>query len=153
MRTVIFENQKAIFDFELPDVTEHLRLYSEQGVHEASEILEKISASPSSATKVSSDYFAFIVLDLIKAGKGHVYCRACKEMYDPGQLTSVSLGFGKSPFSVNLKEKGGVFRRLSDRKKRICGRGGEGYVCPQGHELIRMITWTGLFQILKKERR
>ena len=146
MQTVVFETDNAIFYFGSSDAICHLKYYSEQKVREAIELLETISSSSSEVINIESDYFAFVVLDLIRAGKGHAYCRACKEMYDPGQLTSVSLGFGKSPFEVNLKEKGGIIRRLFRRKKRICGRGGEGYLCPKGHELIAMITWIGQFE-------
>ena len=141
MPTVMFQNRNAIFDFVLPDVIDRLKYYSDQKVQEATEILEAISACPSEAIKVESDYFGYIILDLIKANKGHVYCKVCKETYDSNQLSSRPLGFGKSPFSINLKEKGGMIKRLFTKKKRITGRGGEAYDCPKGHELIGMITW------------
>lgn len=142
MRSIMYENCNAIFDFDLPDVIDRLKDYSDQNVHEATKILNTISLCPSPTIKVTSDYFGYIVLDLIKAGKGHAYCRACKEMYGPGQLTSVSLGFGKSPFSVNLKEKGGIIRKLFGKRKQMMGMmGGEKYECPNGHELISCITW------------
>ena len=153
MQTVVFETDNAIFYFESSDAIFHLKYYSEQKVREATELLETISSSSSEVINIKSDYFGFIVLDLIKAGKGHFYCKTCKETYDPGQLTPVPLGFGKSPFEVNLKQKGGIFKRFFKKKKRICGSGGLGYLCPNGHELIGMITWTGIFQILYKERR
>ena len=153
MQTVVFETDNAIFYFDLSDAICHLKNYSEQKVREASELLETISSSSSEVINIESNYFGFTALDLIKAGKGHVYCRTCKERYDPGQLTPVSLGFGKSPFEVNLKQEGGIFKRFFKKKKRICGSGGQEYLCPNGHELIGMITWTGLFRILNKERR
>jgi hypothetical protein len=137
----MFENPNAIFDFELPDVIDRLKYYSDQNVHQATKILDTVSSCPSPAIKVETDYFGYIVLDLIKADKGHVYCKVCKEMYDSNQLTSRPLGLGKSPFSINLKEEGGIIKRLFTKKKRITGRGGEAYDCPNGHELIGMITW------------
>ena len=149
MKVVIFENRNAIFDFQLPDVIERLGHYVGQNVREASEVLEAVSSSPLSTIKVTSDYFAYMVLDLIKAGKGHVYCRTCKEKYDPGQLTSIPLGFGRTPFAVNLKPKGPIIKRLFGRKQLICENGGEEYLCPHRHELIGMITWTGLIRIPK----
>lgn len=76
MKIIIFENPNAIFEFELPDVIDRLKYYSDQNVHEATEILEAIPSCPSSATRVETDYFGYIVLDLIKADKGHVYCKA-----------------------------------------------------------------------------
>ena len=141
MQILRYENRNAIFDFELPDATELLKYYSDQNVQQATEILVVIASCPSPAIKVETDYFGYIVLDLIKAGKGHAYCKVCKETYDPSQLTSRPLGFGKSPFSINLEEKGGMIKRLFGKKKRITGRGGEAYDCPKGHELIGMITW------------
>ena len=141
MPTVMFENPNAIFDFELPDVIDSLKHYSDQNVHEATEILEAISSCASPTIKITSDYFGYIVLDLIKADKGHAYCKVCKEMYDSNQLSSRPLGFGKTPFSINLKEKGGMIKRLFRKKQRITERGGEAYDCPNGHELIGMITW------------
>ena len=141
MKILMFENLNAIFEFELPDVIDRLKYYSDQNVHEATEILDAISSCPSSTIKVTSDYFGFIVLDLIKADKGHTYCKVCKETYDPSQLTSRPLGLGKTPFSINLKEEGGFIRRFFSKKQRITGRGGEAYDCPKGHELIGMITW------------
>lgn len=153
MQTVLFETDKALFYFQSSDAICRLRYYSERKVGEAIELLEKLSSASSEVINIESDYLGFIVLDLIKAGKGRVYCKGCKETYNPGQLTPISLGFGKSPFSINLKEKGGIFKRFFGRKKQICGSGGQEYLCPHGHELIGMITWTGLSQILNKERR
>ena len=149
MKVVIFENRNAIFEFSLPDVIERLGHYVGQNVREASEVLEAVSSSPLSTIKVTSDYFGYMVLDLIKAGKGHAYCKTCKEKYDPGQLTSIPLGFGRTPSAVSLKPKGGIIERLFARKQLICGNGGEEYLCPHRHELIGMITWTGLIRIPK----
>ncbi|MBM4305368.1 MAG: hypothetical protein FJ123_01405 [Deltaproteobacteria bacterium] len=141
MRTVMYKNDNAIFDFILPDVIDRLKYYSDQNVHEATKILDTIFSCLSPVIKVEADYFGFIILDLIRAGKGHVYCNVCKKMYDSKQLISRPLGFGKSPFGVNLKEKGGIIKRLFGKKRHISGMGGEAYDCPRGHELISMITW------------
>jgi len=147
VRSVMYENRNAIFDFELPDVIDRLKHYSDQNVHEATELLDAISSCPSPTIKVTSDYFGYIVLDLIKADKGHAYCKVCKETYDPTQLTSRPIGFGRSPFEVNFKEEGGIVKRIvkklfGKKKPKIIGmRGGEAYDCPNGHELIGMITW------------
>jgi chemotaxis regulatin CheY-phosphate phosphatase CheZ len=73
MKIVMFENLNAIFDFELPDVIDRLNYYSNQSAHEATKILNAISSCPSPTIKVASHYFGYIVLDLIKADKGHVY--------------------------------------------------------------------------------
>ena len=149
MQSVLFQNHNAIFEFELPAVIERLKYYTDQGVHEASEILDEISSSSLSVIEVKTDYFGFIVLDLIKAGKDHAYCKTCKVIYDPGQLASIPLGFGRTPFEVNLKREGGIIKRLFGKKQLICGRGGEAYECPKGHELISAITWIGTLRIPK----
>jgi hypothetical protein len=156
LRFVTFETCNATFTFEIADAIAHLKPYAELGVREASELMKAILDTSSTAPtiKVTADYFGFIVLDLIKVEKGDAYCKVCNKIYHPGQLVTKPVGFGnRNPFSVNLKEKGGIFTRFFERKKRICGSGVEGYLCPHGHVLIRMITWTGLFQTLNKERR
>ena len=142
MRIVLYKNPNAIFDFLLPDVIDHLKYYSDQNVHDATEILDSIDSSTSEVIEVRSDYFGFIVLDLIRAGKGHAYCNACRQTYYSNQLTSRPLGFGRSPFEINIKDERGIIKRFFGKKKRImCMRGGEAYDCPRGHELIGMITW------------
>jgi hypothetical protein len=141
MRTVMYKNGNAIFDFVLSDVVDRLKYYSDQKVKQATEILDIISSCSSPVIKVESNYFGYVALDLIRAGKGHVYCNACKEMYDSNQLISRPLGLGRSPFEVNLKEKGGIIKRLFGKRKHISGMGGDAYDCPRGHELISRITW------------
>ncbi len=151
-REIIFETNSAIFYFELPDAVERLKYYSvEHRVTEATEILETISSSASKEIRITSGYFAYIILDLLHQKKGSVYCNPCQNTYEPSQLQFVPLGFGRNPFEVNLKAKGGVLKTFFGRKKRICGQGGEGYECPNGHRLIGIITWTGLFQIPTKK--
>jgi hypothetical protein len=143
----MYENRNAIFDFELPDVIDHLKYYSDQNVHEATKILDTISSCPSPAIKVETSYFGYIVLDLIKTGKGHVYCKSCQKTYLPNQLRSMPVGFGRSPFEINLKEEGGIVKRIikklfGKKEPKIIGmRGGIAYACSEHHVLISMITW------------
>jgi hypothetical protein len=146
MHRVIFETQNATFYFDVPEAVNSLKYYAiEHKVSEAAKLLLSIESSSSESIQISSYYFGYIVLDLLGKGKGSIFCKACQKTYLAAQLHSLPVGFGKSPFKVNLKEKGGMIKRLFSEKKRICGRGGEGYLCPQGHELIGMITWVGLF--------
>jgi hypothetical protein len=147
VQTVVFETNNAIFYFESSDAICHLKYYSEQKVREAIELLETISSSSSEVINIESDYFGFIVLDLIKTEKGEVYCKVCKKIYYPDKLRSIPLGFGKTPLSINLKEKGGIIKRIFGKKRLIRGRGGEGYICPNGHELISAITWIGTLRM------
>jgi hypothetical protein len=154
MQIVIFETQNATFYFDISDAISTLKYYAiEHKVSEAAELLLSVEFSSSESVKISSHYFGYIVLDLLAKGKGSAFCKSCQKTYSPIQLTSVPIGFGESPFSVNFKEKGGIFKRFFKKRNRICGSGGQGYLCPEWHELIGMITWTGLFQILNKERR
>jgi hypothetical protein len=154
MHTVIFETQNAIFYFDVPDAVSSLRFYAiEHKVSEAAKLLLSIESSSSEPITLSNEYFGYIVLDLLGKEKGNVFCKPCQKTYLSTELASIPMGFGKTPFSVNLEEKGGIFRKLFGRKKRICGSAGQRYLCPYGHELIGMTTWTGIFQILNKERR
>jgi hypothetical protein len=142
MQTVIFETQNAIFYFDASDAISILNYYAiEHKVSEAVQLLVSIESSSSESIKISSHYFGYIVLDLLGKGKGSVFCKPCEKTYPAGQLRSLPLGFGKSPFLVNLKQEGGMIKRLFSKKKRITGRGGEAYDCPNGHKLIGMITW------------
>jgi hypothetical protein len=79
MRTVMFENRNAIFDFELPDVMDRLKYYFDQNVHDATEVLDAIVSCTSEAMKVTSDYFGYVVLSLLKADKGSIFWKACKK--------------------------------------------------------------------------
>ena len=149
IRSVMYESCDAIFTFEIADAISHLKPYAEQGIREAGEILDAISSCPFSVIEVKTDYFGYIVLDLFRAGKGEAYCKTCKEIYYPGQLVSKPLGFGRTPFSINIKPKGGIIKRIFGKKRLICGRGGEAYECPKGHKLISAITWVGKLRIQK----
>jgi hypothetical protein len=42
MRIVMYKNPNGIFDFELPDVIDRLKYYSDQNVGEATEILDAV---------------------------------------------------------------------------------------------------------------
>ncbi len=143
MYRVIFETQKGLFYFDALDAISSLKYYAiEHKVTEAAELLLSIESSSSESIRISSHYFGYIVLDLLGKGKGSIFCKACQKTYLASQLRSVSVGFGKSPFSVNLKEEGGIIKRFFGKKKRLmCMRGGEAYDCLNDHRLISMITW------------
>ena len=143
MLTVIFETQDATFYFDAADAISSLKYYAiEHKVNDAAKLLLSIESSSSESIKISSHYFGYIVLDLLGKGKGSVFCKPCQKNYQTSQLHSKPIEFGKSPFSVNLKEEGGIIKRLFGKKKHMLGmRGGDAYDCPRGHELIGMITW------------
>jgi hypothetical protein len=84
--------------------------------------------------------FPYIALNLIRDTKGTVYCRSCGKSYESGQLKPAAVGHGESPFSVSVKGSG-LRRKLFGRKERLPLFGGRGYQCPEGHELIALVTW------------
>jgi hypothetical protein len=144
MTTVIFETESAIFQFNLPDVKEILVCHSIEGqVQKAATILKNLeTAKGAGKIPIENEFFGYIVLDLLSRGKGSAFCKSCKKTFQASQLQSFPLGFGESPLFIKLKEKGGWFNRLFGQKIKGMGMfGGKAFQCPNGHELISMITW------------
>jgi hypothetical protein len=142
MRKVYFETDNAILRFDYDDVVEKLRYYeSVIGTVEANALRDLLASCDHSITVPREQYrFAYFTLDLIDQGKGAVYCKACKRYYETKELKRVAVGHGESPFSVNVKGRG-YLRKLFGTKKRLPLFGGKGYQCPEGHELIGLVTW------------
>ena len=141
MNTVIFETDTAIFKFSLTDVQDCLHHYiSEHSVKEAAQLLEFLSVQTEKFISIPEDYqhIGYVAIDLTNSSKGSVTCKPCSAIYQPDQLKAVTIGHGKSPFSVNLKSKK---RRWFKKKQTLPLFGGKGFKCPVGHELISMITW------------
>ena len=122
MRTVFYQTENAVFKFCQQDIEDHIKLLAKE--HDIEE-----------PSKLS------VLLDLIAAGKGSITCNVCGKSYRPYELESVTVGHGKSPFDVNLKKKGGVKSLFKRKIKMPAMFGGSGYRCPEGHELISLITW------------
>ena len=144
MSTVSFQTETAVFEFDQNDVEHRLNhLASKHNIDDAAEILEFLSLSTEDPIKIPEkyDYFSFIALDLLEAGKGSVKCKLCNTTYQPHQLKPITVGHGRSPFNLNPELKGGVLKKLFGKKRNPPLFGGKGYKCPQGHELIAMITW------------
>ena len=101
MGTVIFKTENAVFEFIRKDVKERLHiLATKHGVHEVTTLLEFIS-TPSEIIILNAeehDYFGYVTLDLINAGKGFVTCKVCGKMYMANQLKPIKVGHGESPF-------------------------------------------------------
>ena len=145
MATVIHETQSAIFQLDRADAIKCLSGYAiQRGVDDANELLDFLVSSPADPVRIPegrSDLFGYVTLDLISQSKGSAYCKLCQKTYRANQLKPITIGHGKTPFSVNLKKKGGI-KRLFFKKQKLPGLyGGKGYACPEGHELISMITW------------
>ena len=145
MTTVIFETDNAIFSFDLADVQDLLSCYSsEHQVEEATDLLKVLESMPGAIRKAppENEFFDYVVLDLLGKGKGSIFCKSCKKEYPSTDLQSFPLGFGESPFTIHSIKKGGFFKRLfGQRTKRMGIMGGKEFQCPEGHELIFMITW------------
>ena len=100
-----------------------------------------IYQTDSATFEFSEEDFPFIILEFLKTGRGTVQCSQCEITYQTSELISFAVGHGESPFSVNLKQRGGI-KRLFKKKQRLPGLfGGRGYKCPKGHELISLILW------------
>ena len=122
MSTVFYQTENAVFEFCQKDIEDHIKLLTKE--HDIEE-----------PSKLS------VLLDLIAAGKGSVTCKVCGKKYPATELKPVTVGHGKTPFDVNLKQKGGA-RSLFKRKQKLPALfGGKGYQCPEGHELVALITW------------
>jgi hypothetical protein len=144
MRNIVFKTENAVFKFYRKDVKEHLiNLTAENNADEAVRLLKLILNASGETILIPNqhDYFGYIALDFIDAGKGTVTCKVCDKIYKADELEPIIVGHGRSPFDVNLKNKGGA-KSLFRRKQKLPAMfGGKGNQCPEGHELIAMITW------------
>ena len=142
MREVYFEMENAILRFSYDDVVERLPYYeSTLGTSELTTLRDVLSQSDHSI-RVSKEQYrsAYFALDLIEHGKEVVYCKACKRYYEAKELKRVVVAHGESPLSVDVKGRW-TLRRLFGKKQRSPLFGGKGYQCPEGHELISLVTW------------
>lgn len=144
MATVYHETENAILYFYLRDVRQYLEYHtSDYEVDEATTLIDFLSSVVTESIKIPNEYgyFGYIALELIRGSKGSVYCKICGKTYRPDRLKLTVAGHGKDPFSINHKVKGGI-KKLFKRKPKLPGmHGGKGYECPEGHELISIITW------------
>ena len=141
---ITYKIEKALFEFDQNDVEDRLtQLASEYNIDDAAEILDFISSLSEDPVKIPEkyDYFGYIALDLLEAGKGSVICIPCNKTYKPHQLKPITVGHGRSPFDSKPKLKGGVLTKLFGKKRNPRLLGGKGFECAEGHELIAMITW------------
>src|SRR4030042_2110094 len=111
-------------------------------IKEAAGILDYLKLQTADLIKPPSifSYFGFIALELLKDGKGSAFCKTGHKTYQARELQSVPIGLGKNPLKVSLRMGIWILKRLFSKKKYISGIGGERYLCPEGHELISMIT-------------
>ena len=144
MNIVIFKTEDAIFQFDRSDVIKQLeRFISDHNLTEYKGQWELLLNSIEDVFEINSDKssFEYIVLDLIEHGIGQVTCEVCNRTYNSSELQPITMGFGKSPFDVKVNMKGGIRNLLRHKKQNPSMFGGKGYHCPEGHELISIITW------------
>jgi hypothetical protein len=142
MKEVYFETENAILRFSHDDVVERLPNYeSTLDTTQAITLRDLLSQSLQSIrVPAERSRFAYLALDLIEQGKGVVYCKACTRSYEAKDLKRVVVGHAEGPFSVDIKGRGWL-RGLFRKKQRLPLFGGKGYQCPEGHELIALVTW------------
>jgi hypothetical protein len=144
MPTILYETENAIFTFNQIDVQTRLRfIISENQVQEASDLLSFINQRNEPEIKIPEEksYFRLIILDLIPDNKGSVFCKAYRESYRADELARFPIGHGRSPLGANVLQRKGIFKNIFGKRRNPSMCGGEGYRCPQGHDLIWMITW------------
>ena len=142
MKTVIFQTGNAVFIFTQKEVKERIICkHSEYAPGEVTQLLKLISTDSDEIILNTDDhnYFGYVALDLIGSGLGTVTCKICEKIYDADQLKEFAVGHGKSPFDINQEQKGGF--SLFGKRRMPSMFGGRGYECPEGHELISLITW------------
>ncbi len=134
MITVIYETETAIFQFDRTHVIEHLKQQiSERPIDDVIKLIEFITATHGRTIKIPEkyDYFGYVVLTLIEENKGSIACKTCNETYEPDQLKPTTVGHGTSPFTTNIKWKGGMMKGLFGKKETRMGLfGGKRYECP-----------------------
>jgi hypothetical protein len=87
-------------------------------------------------------YFCFVIVDLIGRGKGSIICKQCHKTYGSFDLKKLPLGHGKSPSNLRIPVEKGFLKRLLKPMPIVkSGLGGVRYLCPEGHELISVVTW------------
>jgi hypothetical protein len=144
MRTIVFKTENAVFEFSRKDVVEHLNLLAtEHDGDEAVRLLKLISTASGLTILIPTehDHFGYIALELIAAGYGAATCNPCCKTYTAIELKLIPVGHGKSPFDLNIKTRGGIKHLFKGKMKMPAMFGGKEYRCPEGHQLISMITW------------
>jgi hypothetical protein len=143
MTTVTYQTENGIFRFTVEEVREHIDPHEPQSDEsDVAALLYSLSSASGDSITIPSEpgLFPYIALNLIRDSKGAAYCKICDKTYGPTELKATTVGHGESPLSVKVKMKGGR-RKLFGKKERLPLFGGRGYQCPEGHELIAMVTW------------
>ena len=144
MRAVIFKTPNAVFEFDQKEVNDQIVLKkSAYDTDEVNKLLNLISPGNQETIVIPAEpvFFDSIAVDLIGAGHGSALCKTCNKTYQAGQLKSIKVGFGGSPFDIKREQKGVIKRLFVKKRKPPTMYGGKGHTCPLGHNLISGITW------------
>jgi hypothetical protein len=141
MRIVRFETSDAVFSFSLEDIIEVLK--SRASDDEATETMDFLKVQTSDVVEIpqGKKSFLYTALALLVSNKGSVFCKTCGMEYQANELVSFPVGAGESPFKVKVGYRESLLKRLLGRQKRVPLFGGKGYRCPEGHEVLGLVTW------------
>jgi hypothetical protein len=141
MKTIRFETPDAVFQFTYEEVVTALK--SHASGDEATELTDFLAVQQGNLIRIPQEKksFQFAVLDLLASNKGTVFCKACGRKYQASELVSFPVGAGENPLKVKVGYGQSLLKRVFGRQKWMPLFGGKGCKCPEGHELIGLVTW------------
>jgi hypothetical protein len=141
MKTVRVETTDAVFQFALEDVVTALKRHSSED--ESTELMSFLATQSKDVIEIPQEKNSFLysALALLASNKGSVFCKACGRDYRASELKSFSVGAGENPLKVMVGYQESLLKRIFGREKRVPLFGGRRYRCPEGHELIALVTW------------
>jgi hypothetical protein len=141
MKIVKYETVDAVFQFALDDVI--LVLKGHVSDDETKELINFLTIQQGDVVEIPQEKksFLYLVLDLLASNKGRVLCKACGKEYQASEVVFFPLGAGENPLKVKVGHPDSLLKRLFGRQKRMPLFGGKGYRCPEGHEVIGVVTW------------
>jgi hypothetical protein len=141
MKTVKLETTDAVFSFSLEDIVEVVK--SRASDDESSELMDFLAVQRGDVIKIPQDKKSFLysALALLASNKGSVFCKTCGIEYQASELISFPVGAGENPLKVKVEYRESLLKRILGRQERMPLLGGKGYRCPDGHEVIGLLTW------------
>jgi hypothetical protein len=141
MRTVRHEKAEAVFQFRFEDVVEALK--SHVSGDEAKELRDFLTTQTGDIIEIPQrkKSFLFAALDLLASNNAMVFCKTCAREYQASELVSFPIGAGENPLKIKVGHIDSLLRRIFGRQKRMPLFGGKGYRCPEGHDVIELVTW------------
>jgi hypothetical protein len=93
MAQIVVETDQAVFKFDAQLVIDHLQhLSRDHNRPDLQRCIDEISSDKAPEIKVQSSHswFGIVALELLEQGKGHVLCKSCSRVYEPGSLWCAS---------------------------------------------------------------